>query len=263
MASRKEQKEQARAQRMAEEQARQEQERKQRRLRMLGGVVLAAVAIVGVAIAISAGNSGSSGIKKGAQASATVKQVENLLTGIPQSGAVLGNPNAKVTMAYYGDLECPVCQDFTLNGGFPQLVANDVRSGKVKVDYKSFQTATRDPSVFQTQQVAALAAGKQNRFWNYAELFYHQQGAEGSGYATENFLNTLAGQIPGLNMSAWKSARNDPALVSQVSADAQSGKAAGVQGTPTLIFEGPKGKTQSPESVPSYSQLQQAIQSVS
>ncbi len=248
---------------MAEEQARQEQERKQRRLRMLGGVVLAAVAIVGVAIAISAGNSGSSGIKTGAQAGKTVTQVENLLSGIPQSGTVLGNPNAKVTMTYYGDLQCPVCQDFTLNGGLPQLIANDVRSGKVKVDYKSFQTATRDPSVFQTQQVAALAAGKQSRFWNYAELFYRQQGAEGSGYVTDGFLNTLASQIPGLNMSAWKSARNNPALVSQVSADAQTGNAAGVQGTPTLIFEGPKGKTQSPESVPSYSQLQQAIQSVS
>jgi protein-disulfide isomerase len=263
MASRKEQKEQARAQRMAEEQARQEQERKQRRLRMLGGVVLAAVAIVGVAIAISAGNSGSSGIKTGAQAGKTVTQVENLLSGIPQSGTVLGNPNAKVTMTYYGDLQCPVCQDFTLNGGLPQLIANDVRSGKVKIDYKSFETATRDPSVFQTQQVAALAAGKQSRFWNYAELFYRQQGAEGSGYVTEGFLNTLASQIPGLNMSAWKSARNNPALVSQVSADAQAGSAAGVQGTPTLIFEGPKGKTQSPESVPSYGQLQQAIQSVS
>ncbi len=263
MASRKEQKEQARARRLEEERARQEQTRRQRRLRMLGGVVLAAVAVVAVAIAISSSNNSASGIKKGSQASATVNQVEQMFSGIPQSGTVLGNPNAKVTMTYYGDLECPVCQDFTLKGGFPQLVANDVRSGKVKVDYKSFETATRDPSVFQTQQVAAMAAGKQSKFWNYTELFYRQQGAEGSGYVTENFLNTLASQIPGLNINAWKSARSDPALVKQVAADSQSGNAAGVQGTPTLIFEGPKGKTQSPNAVPSYSQLQQAIQQVS
>ena len=248
---------------MEEERARQEQQRRQRRLRMLGGVVLAAIAVVAVAIAISSNNTTASGIKKGTQATKVSNQVEQLLSGIPQSGTVLGNPNAKVTMTYYGDLQCPVCQDFTLKGGFPQLVANEVRSGKVKVDYKSFETATRDASVFQNQQVAALAAGQQSKFWNYAELFYRQQGAEGSGYVTENFLNTLASQIPGLNINAWKSARNDSALVKQVSTDGQAGNAAGVQGTPTLIFEGPKGKTQSPNAVASYSQLQQAIQQVS
>ncbi len=232
-------------------------------MRMLGGVVVAAVAVVAVAIAISSGGTNASGLKKGHQANAAVTQVENLLAGIPQSGSVLGNPNAKVTMTYYGDLECPVCQDFTLNGGFPELVAKDVRAGKVKVDYRSFQTATRDPQVFQTQQVAALAAGEQSRFWNYAELFYRQQGAEGSGYVNENYLTGLAKQIPGLNLSAWQSARNNSVLAGQVSADAQAGSAAGVQGTPTLIFQGPKGKTQSPSAVPSYSQLQQAISQVS
>ena len=51
--------------------------------------------------------------------------------------------------------------------------------GKVKVVYRSFCTATcngPDPSVFNTQQVAGLAAGKQNKFWQYTELFYHEQG---------------------------------------------------------------------------------------
>jgi protein-disulfide isomerase len=263
MASRKEQKEQARARRLAEEQARQEQQRRQRRMRMLGGVVLAAVAVVAVAIAVSSSNNTASGLQKGTKANATVNQVQQLLAGIPQSGTVLGNPNAPVTMTYYGDLQCPVCQDFTLNGGFPQLVAKEVRSGKVKVDYKNFQTATQDPSVFQNQQVAAMAAGKQNKFWDYAELFYRQQGTEGSGYVTDSFLNGLAGQVPGLNMSAWSSARSDPTLAQQVSTDIKSGDAAGVHGTPTLIFQGPKGKTQAQTAVPDYSQLQQAIQQVS
>ena len=84
-------------------------------------------------------------------------------------------------MTYYGDLECPICQDFTLSGGFPQLVSNEVRTGKVQVVYKAFQTATRDPTVFKTQQVAALAAGQQQQFWNFAELFYHEQGQRGLG----------------------------------------------------------------------------------
>ena len=70
----------------------------------------------------------------------------------------------------------------------PELVSKEVRDGKVKVVYKAFQTATPSQQTFQTQQAAALAAGEQNRFWNYVELFYHQQGQEGSGYVNDNYL---------------------------------------------------------------------------
>jgi protein-disulfide isomerase len=48
-----------------------------------------------------------------------------------------------------------------------------------------------------------------------------------------------------------------------VVADGRDGAAAGVQGTPTLFMQGPKGKSQLPQAVPTYAQLQQAIQSVS
>jgi protein-disulfide isomerase len=165
-------------------------------------------------------------------------------------------------MTYYGDLECPICQDFTLHGGFSELVSKDVREGKVKVVYKAFQTATRDPNVFKDQQVAALAAGQQQKFWHYAELFYHEQGTEDTGYVTENYLQGLAKQVTGLNLSKWESARNDPALANQVAADVATGNKAGVTGTPTLVFTGPKGATAASQAVPSYSDLQQAIQKV-
>jgi protein-disulfide isomerase len=264
MASRTKQKEEARARRLAEERARLERERRQRRLRMLSGVVLAAVAVVAVAIAVSTGGSGSgaTGLQTGAGSTKLVSQVTNQLSGVPQSGAVLGNPKAPVTMTYYGDLECPVCRDFTLSDGFSQLVANDVRAGKVKVVYRSFQTASPNAQTFETQQIAALAAGKQNRFWNYLELFYRQQGAEGTGYVTASYLNGLARQIPDLNFSAWGTARNDPSLSTNVILDVQAGTKAGVRGTPTLILSGPKGQALAPSALPSYSDLERTIKSV-
>jgi protein-disulfide isomerase len=262
MASRTKQKEEARARRLAEEQARQERERRQRRMQMLGGVILAAVAVIAVAIAISSsGGSKATGLQKGPQLAQTKAQVSSLLTGIPQSGATLGSPSAKVTLDYYGDLECPVCKDFTLTGGWRQLVQNDVRQGKVKVVYRAFQTATTDPNTFNTQQVAALAAGKQNLFWNYMELFYHQQGSEGSNYVTQSYLDGIARQIPGLNVSQWTSARNDSALAAQVQSDEATGHSTGVTGTPTLIAKGPKGTVpvSAATGVPSYSELEKAI----
>jgi protein-disulfide isomerase len=265
MASRTKQKEEARARRLAEEQARTERAQRERRLRMVGGVVLAAIAVAAVLIAVSSGAKNKAAPKPtSAAAKSSATAVKSLLAGIPQSGARLGNPKAPITMTYFGDLECPVCQQFTLNGGFPQLVAKDVRQGKVQVVYKAFQTATRDPTVFKTQQVAALAAGMQNRFWNYTELFYHEQGTEDTGYVTESYLQGLAKQIPGLNLATWESARKNGSLATQVTSDEQSGTTLGVSGTPTLVFRGPTGKTSSPSSsVPSYSDLQQAIKQVS
>ena len=165
-------------------------------------------------------------------------------------------------MTYYSDLQCPVCAEFTLTSGFPELVANDVRAGNVKIMYRAFETATRDPQTFQAQQIAALAAGRQKHFWDYVELFYRKQGTEGTSYVTETYLNGLAQQIPPLNLDAWRSARNESSLIAELQSDRQSATTASVQGTPTLIFQGPRGTAQTPETVPSYDQLQQAIRSV-
>ena len=263
MASRTKQKEEARARRLAEEQARSERARRERRLRMIGGVIISAIVVVGVFIVIStSGGTTATGLQTGQKATKLSAQVDQLLNGIPQSGARLGNSSAPVTLTYYGDLECPVCQAFTLNGGFPQLVSNEVKAGKVQVIYKAFQTATRDPNVFKTQQVAALAAGQQQRFWNYTELFYRQQGQEGSGYVTDSYLNGLARQVTGLNINTWQSARSAPALANQVQSEEQQGQTLGVTGTPTLVFQGPKGQAQPNSSVPTYSELEAAIKKV-
>ena len=262
MASRKAQREEARARRLAEEKARQERDAanapaaddRRRRDRRRGRLA--------VAIAISSGGGHKGGLAKGATATKTVAQVQSLLQGIPQDGTRLGNPKAPVTMTYYGDLQCPVCQAFTLNG-FKQLVSKDVRSGKVQVVYKALQTATRDQQTFQLQQVAALAAGQQQRFWNYAELFYHEQGQEDSGYVNESYLDSLAQQVPGLNVNTWRTDRNSSSLGSQINSDANQAAAVGANATPTLVFKGPKGQAQPVSGDLPYDSLQQTINSVS
>ncbi|HEY1716605.1 MAG TPA: thioredoxin domain-containing protein [Solirubrobacteraceae bacterium] len=209
MASRKEQKEAARQQRLAEEQARAERARRDRRLRLLGGTVVGAIAIVVVAIAISSGGSSAQVVKPtSAAAKQAQSKVNTLLAGIPQTGNTLGSPSAKVTLTEYGDLVCPVCKSFAL-GAENQLIANEVRKGKVKIVYKSLETASQaaNNAMFVPSQTAALAAGKQQKAWNYIELFYHEQGDESDSYVTDNYLGGLAKQIPGLNFNQWGSDR--------------------------------------------------------
>src|SRR5437764_10195762 len=166
MASRTKQKEEARARRLAEERAAAERARRSRRTRMLVGVLVGALVVVAVAIAIS--TSGGNNTAPPATSSAAKQQastVNSALAGIPQSGATIGNPNAKVTVTEFGDLECPICREFA-TGAEQQLIANDVRSGKVKLVYKSLETATGsapNPNVFPTQQAAAYAPGKHGK----------------------------------------------------------------------------------------------------
>ncbi|MGO9900210.1 MAG: DsbA family protein [Solirubrobacteraceae bacterium] len=266
MASRKEQKEQARAARLAAERALAERAQRNRRMLTLGGVLAAVVVVVAVLIVVSSsGSNNPGGIVTGAKQKQYEAQVNTLLAGIPQSGTTLGKPSAAVSVTYYGDLECPVCKDFTLGqagGGFPQLVAQDVRQGRVKVTYRSFCTATcnsHSQSVFNDQQVAAYAAGSQNLFWDYAELFYREQGDETTDYVDEKYLDTLAAQVNGLDIAKWQTDRGDPALLAQVQADEASATADHVSATPSLIVKGPKGSVPLPAGAASYSELEQAI----
>lgn len=265
MASRKDQKEAARQRRLAEEQARAERARRDRRLRMLGGTVVGAILLVVVAIVISGGGGGTKIVApNSAAAKQAQKTVNTLLAGIPQSGNTLGSPSAKVTVTEYGDLVCPVCKSFAL-GAQNQLISQEVRTGKVKIVYKALETAsgTANGSMFVPSQTAALAAGNQKKAWNYIELFYHEQGDETSSYVTDNYLGGLAKQVTGLNFSQWDSDRSASNLQTQVTADTTAAAAAGYNSTPTILVSGPKSQAQPIVGDPSYSQIQDAIKSVS
>jgi protein-disulfide isomerase len=237
--TRKERREQARAHRKAVEEASAAQSDQRKRLIQLGGIAGVVIVIIAIIlVATGSGGSKNAPAPKSAEANAAASAVDKLLQGIPQKGITLGNPNAPVTIQYFGDLECPICKEFTL-GALPKVIEKYVRPGKAKIEYLSMQTATRERETFQTQQVAALAAGKQNLMWHYIELFYHEQGEEDTGYVTESYLQGLAAQVPGLNTSNWSAARDDPSFANQVISDAQAANQAGFTGTPSFLI----GKT--------------------
>jgi len=239
--TRKQRREQARDERKALEQAQASAAAKRKRLIQLGSVAGVVIAVI-VIILIATGGGGTKVVKpESNEAKAKASEVTSLLAGIPQSGNVLGNPKAPVTLKYYGDLECPICQDFTLKV-LPTLIPKYVRTGKLRIEYHSLSTATgkaestgsEPQGMFKTQQTAALAAGKQNLGWYFIELFYHEQGEEDSGYVTESFIQGLASQVPGLNLASWTAARNDPTYANTLTADAQAANQAGFTGTPSF-----------------------------
>jgi protein-disulfide isomerase len=157
------------------------------------------------------------------------------LDGLPQSGTALGSPAAAVTLEYFGDLECPFCRDFTLSG-LPPLIERWVRPGQLRIEYHALETATGEPDVFVAQQVAALAAGRQGKGWDFIEAFYRDQGEEGSGYVTEAFLQGIAGRVRGLDLARWTNDRRDVGLAAEIADDGQAAESAGLRGTPSFLI---------------------------
>lgn len=158
-----------------------------------------------------------------------------LLADIPQSANALGSATAPVMLLYFGDLQCPFCRDFTLEL-LPSIIERWVRAGDLRIEYHALETATREPEVFVAQQVAALAAGKQDRAWHFIETFYREQGEEGSDYVTDRFLEGIASEVAGLSLSQWNRERTDPQLAGEIAADARAAESAGLNGTPSFLI---------------------------
>ncbi len=239
--TRKQRREQARAERKAIEEAEAAGAQRRKRLIQLGAVIGAVVVII-VVILVATGGGEKKGIVKpapgGGGESSVQKEVKTLIGGIPQTGNTLGSLTAPVTMQYFGDLECPICRQFS-DGALTPLIKKYVRTGKLKIEYRNLETATREPETFRTQQIAALAAGKQQKGWYYIELFYRQQGEEDTGYVTEKFLQELAKQVPGMNLATWTTDRGNGEFTNTITTDAQAANNAGFTGTPSFLI----GKT--------------------
>lgn len=183
----------------------------------------AAVALVAVALLFRSNSS---------TPPATVTPVVDL-GGIPQAGRVLGSPNARVTLIEYADAQCPACRAYT-EELFPTVVDEYVRPGKVKNEYRGFPFIG-DDSVKAYRFL--LAAAEQNKLWNLQEALYRNQGAENSGWVTDDLVRQVAGEIAGLDVNQlFTDAERRDIKQEAESAGAQA-HADGIAGTPTFLVK--------------------------
>jgi protein-disulfide isomerase len=230
LASRKEQREQARKEREEREAAERQKAQRKKRIFQLGGALAAAVVIVVVAVVISSGGSSKKTNATGGVEGAS--QATQLLKGIQQNGITLGDPKAPVTLTEFADLQCPFCRDYTLKT-FPTIVAKYVRSGKVKMVFRNYAFISEDSL---TAARAAEAAGKQNKLWNFIDVFYNNQGAERSGYVTDPFVSKIA-TAAGVDAKKMLADRSAPDVDQQIAEAQQQAQTAGVNSTPTFLIQ--------------------------
>jgi protein-disulfide isomerase len=168
---------------------------RERRLWLLGGAVAVAAVIVAIAIVISQGGAEDEEPSPAPQ-SGGAAQAEDTLEGIPQDGVHLGDPGAPATLIEFADLQCPFCAEFATEA-LPGVIDQYVRSGDLRLELRLL--AFLGPDSERARQVANAAA-LQGKLWSYTDLFFSNQGAENSGYATDAFLQRLARQTPGLDV---------------------------------------------------------------
>jgi hypothetical protein len=192
------------------------------RVAVLSGILLVAGAVFGAVLVAGVNSSRAGRIDS---------EVSVLLAGIPQEGQTLGARTAPVTLQVFAELE-----DYSSKGEFlrelPAIIREFVRTNRLRIEYRSFKTNTIESEMFVKQQAAALAAGAQDKLWNYVYTFYHEQGVERTPYATESYLDNIARQVPALNIKQWDKDRLADPRIEQVVEEDQQGRAEGIHVTP-------------------------------
>jgi hypothetical protein len=196
------------------------------------GAVLAVVIIVGLVLVVSRGKGHRAPPIQVAEHLRIQRRVAALFAGIPQHGAVLGQSTAPVTLQVFIDLE-DAQSAYWVESLMPAILGEFVRTNVVRIEFHSYKTDTLNRIPFYRQQMAALAAGKQNLLWNYAATFLLEQGRGFTNYATAEFDTHIAERVPQLNLSKWKQAFS-VAVANSVSADLVMGYKAGLYVTPSF-----------------------------
>ena len=158
--------------------------------------------------------------------------VEALLDGIPQSGTIIGRNDAPVTLVEYADLQCPLCAEWSRQT-FPKLVNDYVRDGRLRIEFRGLTFIGPES---EDALRAALGAGEQEKLWNVVDLIYTNQGAENSGWVTEDFLRAVAAAVPGLDADRMLEAADSSQVTAAVDESAVAAQSDAVSSTPSFLI---------------------------
>lgn len=146
---------------------------------------------------------------------------------------ILGNPNAKVKVVEYADLECPYCKDFHLT--MHQIMDYYGTSGDVAWIYRPFPLASIHSKAPREAEAAECAAaqGGDTAFFRFIDRVYEvTPGSNGLDLAQ---LPVIAGEI-GLNVETFNQCLNDGTFTKKVADSYNEALAIGAQGTPHTVL---------------------------
>ena len=144
------------------------------------------------------------------------------VAGAPFKGAA----DAPVNIVIFTDFQCPYCAKIV-----PVLnEALEKNKGKAKLVFKNFPLSMHQFA--RKAATAALAAGRQGKFWEYHDRLFQNYNR-----LNDQVLQEQVQQL-GLDLQKFEKDMNDPQITQVINQDLQDGAKAGVRGTPTIYVNG-------------------------
>jgi protein-disulfide isomerase len=198
--------------------------RARRRRRLVRLALIASLALAVVAAAAVAG--------PGEDEPATSAAPSRLFDGISQDGISLGSSEAPAVLTEFADLQCPFCAAYAREV-LPTVVDRYVRTGRLRLELQVL-TFLGEDSV--RAGAMAAAAARQDRLWPFTDAFYRRQGAENSGYATDDFLRAIGAATPGLDIERAFGDRERPQVLESLAVAERAAGSLGADHTPAFYL---------------------------
>lgn len=208
--------------------------------------VLVVVVIIGAFYLFSGGNTGTGNVVNNG-ANNLPGQNARVQVSIDDD-AVLGDPNAPVTVIEFTDLQCPFCQRHHQQT-YTLIKANYIDTGKVKYVIRDFPLSSIHPLAQKAGEAAECvrdAAKNDEAYFEYVDVVFEKQPQ----ISLSNLK--LWAQEQGYNID---SCLDSGKFANEVKKDFADGSAAGVGGTPSVFVNGKMIEGAQP-----YSVFEQAIE---
>lgn len=144
----------------------------------------------------------------------------------------LGRADAPVVMIEYADYRCPFCALFSRDT-LPKLTKEYIDTGKLRYEW-------RDMPIYGKQSenaaVAARAAGRQGKFWEFHNAVYEDAPEHGHPTLGRAKLVRFAEQVHVADMAKFKRDLDSRKLKKRVQADAVEGQSIGATATPSFVI---------------------------
>lgn len=149
--------------------------------------------------------------------------------------AVLGDPDAPITMIEFSDYECPFCKRY-FDQTYPEIKKNYIDTGKVKLVFRDLPLSFHDPLATK-EAIAANCAKEQGgdeAYYKMHDALFTQTTSNGNGLTIDK-IYTIAGEV-GLNAGNFKTCLDSDKYKDEVSKDLADAGAVGADGTPTFFI---------------------------
>lgn len=193
--------------------------------------IIAAGIIVAAAVFFSRGSSLSVLNSENNQVKTQIAKTPSInLAGVKATDHLLGNPDAKIVLMEYADLECPACKYF--DPILQQVMTDYGKSGEVAWVFRNFPIKELHPKAPHEAEAAECVAelGGNQKYWNFINKIYDVTPANNGLDPAQ--LPIIAAGV-GVDKDQFNTCLNSGKKTAIVQADYDSGVTAGVGGTPT------------------------------